>query len=142
MAKKKHRGTKLRESELAEERHARPNLREDLARQLDAFRKKFGRDPAPGDPLFFDPERDEPTPMSADEQAGMVADLIEAMVRIGRPELAYAFARSGYLVSAENKALIPEDGLREWQGAIVEWSEMSAADRATATQGLVSRRRQ
>ena len=26
-----------------------------------AFRKKFGRDPGPGDPVFFDPDADTPT---------------------------------------------------------------------------------
>jgi hypothetical protein len=26
-----------------------------LRAQLEAFRKKFGRDPGPGDPVFFDP---------------------------------------------------------------------------------------
>ena len=150
MAKKKHLKREPGKSELAEKRRGRlavaleqdTNFREALARQLDAFRKKFGRDPAPGDPLFFDLEKDEPTPISDDELAGMVADLIEAMVRLGRPEFGYAYARSGYLVSAENHDLIPEEGLRAWDGAIGEWFEMSAADRATAIQGLVSRRRQ
>jgi hypothetical protein len=118
------------------------DLREDLARQIDAFRKKFGREPAPGDPIFFDPEKDEPMPMSDDEKVGIVADLIQAMISMGHPEFGYACARSGYLVSAENQDLIPEEGLRTWHGAIREWSEMSAADRATAIQGLVSRRRQ
>jgi len=139
MAKKKQ---LKRHSRLSVALERDPNFREDLARQLDAFRKKFGRDPAPGDPLFFDPEKDEPTPMSDDEQTGMVADLIQAMVRIGRPEFGYAYSRSGYLVSAENHDLIPEEGLRAWHGAIREWSEMSAADHATAIQGLVARRRQ
>ena len=150
MSKKKRTKGKLRKTDLALKRQARlsvaleqdTNFREALARQLDAFRKKFGRDPAPGDPLFFDLEKDEPTPISDDELAGMVADLIEAMVRLGRPEFGYAYARSGYLVSAENHDLIPEEGLRAWDGAIGEWFEMSAADRATAIQGLVSRRRQ
>ena len=150
MTKKKQLNRELQKSELAEKRHARlsvaleqdPNLREDLAHQLDAFRKKFGRDPAPGDPLFFDPEKDEPTPMSHDEHCAMDAELVESMVRIGRPEFGYAYARSGYLVSAENHDLIPKESLRAWHGAIREWSEMSAADRATAIQGLVARRRQ
>ena len=139
MAKKKQ---LKRHSRLSVALERDPNFREDLARQLDAFRKKFGRDPAPGDPIFFDPEKDEPTPMSEDDHCAMAAELIEGMVRIGRPEFGYAYSRSGYLVSAENLDLIPEEGLRDWNGAIREWSEMSAADRATAIQGLVARRRQ
>jgi hypothetical protein len=31
--------------------------------QLDLFRQKFGRDPGPGDPVFFDPDCDVPTPI-------------------------------------------------------------------------------
>jgi hypothetical protein len=150
MSKRKHLKKNLQGNELAKKRQARlsaaleqdTNFREGLARQVDAFRKKFGHDPAPSDPLFFDPEKDEPTPISDDEQVGMVAELIEAMIRIGRPEFGYACARSGYLVSAENHDLIPEEGLRAWDGAIREWFEMSATDRATAIQGLVARRRQ
>jgi hypothetical protein len=150
MSKKKPLKRNLRKSELAEERQARlsialehdPNLREELELQLDAFRQKFGRDPAPGDPLFFDPEKDEPTLMSEDAHCTINAELIEGLVKMGRPEFGYAYARSGYLVSEDNQDLIPEEGLRDWHGAIREWSEMSAADRATAIQGLVARRRQ
>jgi hypothetical protein len=29
---------------------------EAIACQLEAFRKKFGRDPCPDDPIFFDPD--------------------------------------------------------------------------------------
>jgi len=37
-----------------------------FAGQLEAFREKFGRDPEPGDPVFFDPDADTPTVMSED----------------------------------------------------------------------------
>ena len=150
MSKKKPLKRKLGKRELAEERQARlsvaleqdPNLLEALALQVEAFRLKFGRDPAEGDPLFFDPQKDEPTTMSADAHCTISAELIEGLVKMGRPEFGYAYARSGYLVSEDNQDLIPEEGLRDWHAAIREWSEMSAADRATAIQGLVARRRQ
>jgi len=32
-----------------------------LRDRLKQFREKFGRDPGPGDPVFFDPSKDEPT---------------------------------------------------------------------------------
>lgn len=150
MSKKKPAKREPRKRELAEERRARlsvalaqdPNLREELELQLDAFRQKFGRDPAPGDPLFFDPKKNEPTLLSEDAHCTINAELIEGMIKIGRPEFGYAYARSGYLVSEDNQDLIPEEGLRDWHEAIREWSELSAADRATAVQGLVARRRQ
>ena len=150
MSKKNSGKRELGKSELTEEKRARLSvalernaiLREELALQVDAFRQKFGRDPAEGDPLFFDPEEDEPTPMSEDAHCAIHAELIEGLVKIGRPDFGYAYARSGYLVGEDNQDLIPEEGLRAWNGAVREWSEMCVADRATAIQGLVSRRRQ
>jgi hypothetical protein len=35
--------------------------------QLELFRKKFGRDPGPEDPVFFDPRCDMPTPILKSE---------------------------------------------------------------------------
>jgi len=64
------------------------------------------------------------------------------MVKIGHPDFAYAYVRSGYLVSEANQDLIPEAGLRAWNRALREWHEMSPEDRATSVQGLVSPRRQ
>lgn len=37
-------------------------LMEGLENQLEAFREKFGREPGPGDPLFFDPDATNPPP--------------------------------------------------------------------------------
>jgi len=37
-----------------------------LLEQARRFREKFGRDPGPFDPVFFDPSKDEPTPFSTD----------------------------------------------------------------------------
>jgi putative PIN family toxin of toxin-antitoxin system len=35
--------------------------------QLENFREKFGRDPGPDDPIFFDPDADDPRPLPAEE---------------------------------------------------------------------------
>jgi hypothetical protein len=35
--------------------------------QLELFQKKFGRDPGPEDPVFFDPKCDVPTPILKSE---------------------------------------------------------------------------
>jgi hypothetical protein len=43
-----------------------------MREQLVRFRQKFGRDPGPDDPVFFDPEKDTPT------AAAIVHELIEA----------------------------------------------------------------
>jgi hypothetical protein len=38
-----------------------------LRQQLKAFRKRFGRDPLPGDPVFFDPDQDTPMEMTEEQ---------------------------------------------------------------------------
>ena len=57
-----------------------PQMRDALLEQRAAFRAKFGRDPGPSDPIFFDPDADTPVPMKAGR---MEADLAEAMQRAG-----------------------------------------------------------
>jgi hypothetical protein len=37
-----------------------PEVYAALKEQREAFRKKFGRDPGPGDPVIFDPLADKP----------------------------------------------------------------------------------
>ena len=83
------------------------------------FRKKFGDDPRPDDPIFFDPDADEPRPISDDryEQA-----MVEAMAAAGiRPELIYAFKRTGRIVTERNQSLLTPEELREWDAAIDEY---------------------
>jgi len=38
-----------------------------LEEQMRLFREKFGRDPGPEDPVFFDPDADVPTPLDVDK---------------------------------------------------------------------------
>lgn len=35
-----------------------------IRQQLESFKEKFGREPGPDDPLFFDPDCDVPIPLS------------------------------------------------------------------------------
>ena len=39
-----------------------PELARAMKNQLRAFKKKFGREPGPNDPVFFDPDADTPQP--------------------------------------------------------------------------------
>lgn len=39
-------------------------LDEAIIRQVESFKEKFGREPGPDDPLFFDPDCDVPIPLS------------------------------------------------------------------------------
>jgi hypothetical protein len=88
-----------------------------LRSQREAFRRKFGRDMGPGDPIFFDPDVDEPTPMSS---VRMEADVLEAMRKAGLPSaFAYAYKKTGLLGIGDTSAW-PADRLKEWNDAVKE----------------------
>jgi len=92
---------------------------ETIACQLEAFRKKFGRDPCPDDPIFFDPDANEPAPLNPQqyEQA-----MIETMSQAGTdPAFIYAFKRTGRIVTESNKHRLTEKELRQWNDAIDEY---------------------
>jgi len=68
-----------------------PEVRDALLKQREAFRAKFGRDPGPGDPVFFDPDTDTPTQINKER---MEADLDEAFHKAGiDPAKAAAFKK-------------------------------------------------
>ena len=83
-----------------------PEDHQAMLRQRERFIDKFGRKPSPGDPVFFDPDADEPTPPREEkiDQA-----FSQAVKQAGAPpELAYAFAKTGLLVTEENIDLLSE----------------------------------
>jgi hypothetical protein len=72
-------------------------MREQMIReQLEAFRAKFGRDPKPGEPVFFDPDEDEPVPLSEEK---MMNDTLAEFAKAGLPaHHAYAYKKTGRLL--------------------------------------------
>ena len=96
-----------------------PRAEEILRAQQAEFRKKFGRDPGPGDPVFFDPDVDEPAPFS---QVRMEAETLDAMRRAGAPpQILYASRKTGLIVTESSKDHIPADRRAEWDSAIDEY---------------------
>lgn len=99
-----------------------PEARAVIERQLTAFRKKFGRDPEPIDPIFFDTDSDEPRPISQETQDEYERGIVEAMATAGiDPALIYAFKKTGRIVTATNKRLLSEQEMAEWEEAIDEF---------------------
>lgn len=91
--------------------------------QIQKFREKFGREPGRGDPLFFDPDSFVPRPLDLDE---FTKETVDAMVKSGmRPEIVYAFRKTGYIISEDNIDKIPKSGLAEWEAAIEEYFALS-----------------
>jgi hypothetical protein len=96
-----------------------------LQRQLKAFRKKFGRDPGPGDPIFFDPDAETPQHLDADEMGRQV---VMIMKNAGiRPELAYAYQKTGLIVVEGNPGGLSKKQLKEWNDAVEEYFAIQAA---------------
>ena len=96
-----------------------PEALEAIERQLEAFRRKFGRDPNDNDPILFDPDADEPVPLSDEKYEGM---MMEAMVEVGISQaMIFAFKRTGRIVTERNKHLLTPEELREWNDAINEY---------------------
>lgn len=89
-----------------------------LRMQLKAFRKKFGRDPRPGEPVFFDPDADTPKPIPK-------AVMEEGMREVAKylpPDIAFAYLKTGGLLLTEmNIHLMSAEDLAEWDAAIEEY---------------------
>ena len=97
-----------------------------LRGQLRAFRKKFGRDPLEGEPVFFDPDKDVPMQMTEER----VREDVLAVLSNFPPQFAYAYAKTGLALLTEEHAehYDPKD-VAEWKEAIDEnfsWRENAA----------------
>jgi len=98
----------------------------DLTQALKAldepFRSKFGREPGPGDPLFFDPDSDQPQPPTAVQQQTIIAAMHQIMLNTGiDPAFAYAFQKTGLLLTEDNINLFTAAELAEWNDAANEF---------------------
>lgn len=92
-----------------------------LERQRELFRQKFGRDPGPDDPVFFDPDSPDADPAPLTEER-VRTEMRKAFLAAGtRPELVYATEKTGFLPSEEGyKRMRPEDRAG-WDAAIAEY---------------------
>lgn len=96
-----------------------PEIGAVLRQAADLFRKKFGRDPDPDDPLFFDPDSETPQPYPMDRYRKEVAG---AAWKAGLdPAKIYAMNKTGVIATEGNwEKLLPEDR-RAWSEAINEY---------------------
>jgi SEC-C motif len=89
-----------------------PEMREVLEEQHRKFVERFGREPGPGDKIFFDlPHTEHIEHMT-----------VQAMKAAGLdPAIIYAYEQTGRLVTEENQHLLSEMDLAEWNAAIEEY---------------------
>jgi hypothetical protein len=103
-----------------------PEMIQMLDEQREAFKKKFGREPRPEDPIIYDEDCDEPTPLS-EEKIHEV--MINALVAAGaRPEIVYACRKTGRLVTESNQHLLTRAELQEWIDAAEEYLRLHPHD--------------
>jgi hypothetical protein len=96
-----------------------PEALDAIRGQLQRFREKFGREPGPNDPIFFDPDADEPVQMSG---VRMEADILNALGKAGAPpEFAYAYRKTGLLGLGGDMSLWPKEHREEWEAAVAEY---------------------
>jgi len=99
-----------------------PEIVQGLKDQRAAFREKFGREPGPDDPVFFDPHADTPQPFS-EATSIEVHGKIAAGMRAAdiREEIVYAYEKTGLLVTTENAKHMSRADIEEWNAAIDEY---------------------
>ena len=85
-----------------------------LAQHRANLEKKLGRPVRPDDPVF--PE------LAALSEEDLKKQMIDDFQKVGiRPVLIYAFEKTGLLVTEQNKHLIPDVDLAEWDDAVEEY---------------------
>jgi SEC-C motif len=99
-------GNRFRSTQLS------PEMTDLLQAQRQKFIDRYGREPGPNDPVFFDlphPEHVEHLMVEGMKEAGI------------DPAFIYAFEKTGRLVTEQNQHLLPESALDEWQAAVEEY---------------------
>jgi hypothetical protein len=98
----------------------REQLREMMESQARRFRDKFGRDPRPEDPIFFDPDAEEPRPLELDT---VTREMTEGLQQAGRETgvdsaLIEAWCELGYVVTEDNRHLFSVGDILAWEAAV------------------------
>jgi len=91
-----------------------------MAEQGQLFKQKFGREPGPADPIFFDPDADEPRPLSLESFDAELADLADRAEETGvDPAFIHAWRELGYLVTDENRHMFSAEEAAAWRDAVL-----------------------
>ncbi|MBO0823398.1 MAG: hypothetical protein J2P27_06005 [Actinobacteria bacterium] len=95
-----------------------PAANEALREQHELFREKFGRDPDPGDPVFFDPDSDEPTLLAADFFERLLLETADRMDDRELRAMLRACVEVGFLVTERNRHLFSAHEVEAWGEAV------------------------
>ncbi len=104
-----------------------------LREQLAAFRAKFGRDAEPHEPIFFDPDADEPTPISPECFDSAFRDAAGRTDDPGLRASLLAAADLGYVVTEVNEHLFSAQEVEAFESTVLRHLEESETDLNPAT---------
>jgi len=94
-------------------------LRSGLESQRRAFRAKFGREPGPHDPLLFDPDSDEPRPLSPEAWDATLSNLAQEVAQTGvDPAFIHAWRGSRYIVTEDNQHTFSATEVQAYEDAV------------------------
>ena len=115
----------------ATEAHAKKSIpidhatAEAIAQQNRLFREKFGREPGPEDPLFFDPVSSVPESLSVESQEDTWRALVHAAGASGIEQaLVYAMNKTGRIVTEQNMQFLTDAEIQEWNDAVDEYHQL------------------
>jgi len=103
-----------------------PEVIEIFKHQTEAFKQKFGREPAPEDPIFFDPKSDVPKALVEAETIEGAEDVLRSIG--ANPENIYAFKKTGIILTDKNRKYQSESDLAEWNAAIDEYRKLQGTN--------------
>jgi hypothetical protein len=106
--------------------HMGPAAAKAMKLQLQLFRVVFGREPGKKDPLFWDRSREHEGVFPIDD-AEYNRELRQAASTVGiRPELSYAMALTGLIVTEQNLSALSANDLAEWEEAVEDYKHQAA----------------
>lgn len=96
-----------------------------MKQQLTLFKEKFGREPKPTEPIFFDPDYDVPTPI---DEKKMMKIFVQGMIQANTSkEHIYAYIKTDGLLPVDDGKgsldMFHPDDLIAWENAIIEYME-------------------
>jgi hypothetical protein len=120
-------------------------MRQALEANQFAFREKFGRDPGPDDPVFFDPDADEPVPLTGKAWDDGLTAMAQAAAEAGvDPAYVAAWQEVGYIVTDANRHLFSAADVHAYLDAVARHQDDDEDDESTVipTTGGIRPRRQ
>lgn len=108
--------------------------------QQEAFRAKFGRDPGPDDPLFFDPDADEPVQLTREQALKGLSELAERAEEHGwPPAMIKAWQEVGYVVTRANMHTFSAAQVQAYEEAVRRhWAAEDRPDEDMSPDELVA----